>query len=245
MRFFAFGLLVLFFSGCAPKLNKFEIGPKETVWQFSKGGTNVFIVEHANALLMIDTGNPGDGDKFVAKFQKENIDISKIDAIILTHAHGDHAGNADYFSKICNAPIIVGSEDKTEFLKGENGKICPVSLQSRILKPFVRKKFEPIDSFEVIVRSRYFKEWSCMISPMPGHTPGSLIIEFDNYIFVGDLIRGSATSHDNPKRHYYMCDIEDNNEDINAILTKEKKLWFTGHFGPLEIRDVEEFMQKL
>jgi len=83
------------------------------------------------------------------------------------------------------------------------------------------------------------------IIPWPGHTKGSTIIQFDRYVFVGDLIAGEIFSPTTPMTHFFMCDLEDNRKKINALLQRPNiDTWYLGHFGPLTPKDVVRFMEK-
>ncbi len=77
---------------------------------------------------------------------------------------------------------------------------------------------------------------------LPGHTDGSLVVVSDTQAFVGDLFRGSVVGH-KAERHFYMCDLRDNDADIRALLdgpASGVETFFTGHFGPLDRAAVEK-----
>lgn len=80
------------------------------------------------------------------------------------------------------------------------------------------------------------------IVPMPGHTPGSLIVIIPGGAIVGDLFRGAIVGS-SAEVHFYMCDLEDNRTDVRALLARlvtKTSLFFTGHFGPVSREAVTE-----
>jgi glyoxylase-like metal-dependent hydrolase (beta-lactamase superfamily II) len=71
--------------------------------------------------------------------------------------------------------------------------------------------------------------------PLPGHTPGSVVVVVPGAVFVGDLLRGSIVGS-GAETHFYVCNIERNRRDVRSLLEGEAhdaQLIFTGHFGPL------------
>ena len=80
------------------------------------------------------------------------------------------------------------------------------------------------------------------IAPLPGHTPGSLVVIVPGAVLVGDLFRGSIVGS-SAEVHFYMCDLEDNRRDVQALLkdlAPRAETFFPGHFGPLSRESVVE-----
>jgi hypothetical protein len=63
---------------------------------------------------------------------------------------------------------------------------------------------------------------------------------------VGDLFRGSITGRA-AVTHFYMCDLDDNTDDIAALLediAPEATRFFAGHFGPLDRSAVTTLLEE-
>ena len=54
--------------------------------------TNCFLIPVNNKYLLVDTGYEFEYDDFTAKLQKNNINLSDIDYLFITHCHDDHVG---------------------------------------------------------------------------------------------------------------------------------------------------------
>jgi glyoxylase-like metal-dependent hydrolase (beta-lactamase superfamily II) len=80
------------------------------------------------------------------------------------------------------------------------------------------------------------------IVPLPGHTPGSLVVTLPGAALVGDLFRG-AIAGSSAELHFYMCDLEGNRRDVRAVLERlapNATVFFPGHFGPVSREAVAE-----
>jgi 7,8-dihydropterin-6-yl-methyl-4-(beta-D-ribofuranosyl)aminobenzene 5'-phosphate synthase len=70
----------------------------ETAWGFS------CLVDVDGRKLLFDTG--GDGSILLDNMKKLGIDPEEIDAVVLSHAHGDHTGGLDDFLKVGVHPRV-------------------------------------------------------------------------------------------------------------------------------------------
>jgi hydroxyacylglutathione hydrolase len=81
------------------------------------------------------------------------------------------------------------------------------------------------------------------ILPLPGHTPGSLVITFDDQVFVGDLIRGSISGAAEPATHFFMCDLAENRARIRELLDhQELRRWHPGHMASFSVQSVRDYL---
>src|SRR6266705_1193695 len=64
----------------------------------TEGGKAVLFISPAGETLLYDTGTGGDGDRdldrIMAVIKAANLPIQQLDHVIVSHYHGDHAGNA-------------------------------------------------------------------------------------------------------------------------------------------------------
>ena len=107
----------------------------------SMGGSEEFIypvaLKDKDSLILIDTGFPGLFESIHNLFKEENLDISKLSKIVLTHQDIDHIGNAKLLKRESEGVIeILCHEDEADYIEG---KERPLKL-----KEFEKKlKFMP------------------------------------------------------------------------------------------------------
>lgn len=231
-----FAILGGLLGACGVKLDTSHT-METKIHTISLRNTNVYLVERAQRLLMIDAGYAKDSVRLYEAIEELGYNPESIEYLILTHAHGDHVGSAAFFRNKSGCQIIAGAPDQPFLRSGKQVDICPVNLMARILTLGMKEDFPPIDPDTLVKDDQRIKleAWDMEIEVVAGHTPGSLICHAPYGVFVGDLVRGRPLAKNQPARHYFMCDIEDNNNDLRSLYdrTAENVLWYPGHFGPI------------
>ncbi|WP_217209769.1 MBL fold metallo-hydrolase [Streptomyces sp. AC550_RSS872] len=86
--------------------------------------TNWVILTEGDALTLIDTGYPGDRPKLLASLAEVGGSPEAVTAVLITHAHTDHLGNAEYLSATHGTPIHLHEAEvphaRREFLHQVN-----------------------------------------------------------------------------------------------------------------------------
>lgn len=229
------------------KLESDHLLTNPSVFGFSVRMTNVFLINHGAKYVMIDSGYDGDEKRIERQIENLGIDPYKIEYLILTHAHADHAGNAAYFKSKYGMKIIIGMGDAQRLQDGENGEICPTSYMARIFKWFAPERFPPVAA-DVIVQDSFNMEtygFPLKLFVIGGHTPGSMFVYYNDLVFIGDQIKGRALKPRVAGRHYYMCDLDKNTEDIRSVLNAyDAEHWYPGHFGVLRTMDISKWIER-
>ncbi|MEL6237976.1 MAG: hypothetical protein AAFQ90_05210, partial [Pseudomonadota bacterium] len=103
---------------------------------------------------------------------------------------------------------------------------------------------------EVYVRDRYdLSDISAIageVIALPGHTPGSVIVNIGDAIFVGDQIRGKVFGS-GPALHFFMCDQQDNLQDLEAILERlspDAIRVFPGHLSVFSRDQLHRYVER-
>lgn len=161
------------------------------------GRSNVFLVSGKNCNILIDT-SPGSKWKHVEK-SLNDLNIKKIDYLILTHSHYDHAANAARIRREYRAKVII-HKDEAVYL--ENGKNTPTkgsafftkSLIDKNTPAFLKSRFFEVCKPDIVIDDNYDLNSlgiNGLILHTPGHTTGSQSIIIDDEIaLTGDAMFG-------------------------------------------------------
>jgi len=140
---------------------------------FGEYQTNCYIVDDR---FIID---PGVG---AVKWVKENCKNPK--AILLTHGHFDHVWSVKELKEELNISVYIHKEDEFLLQNDIFSKGMPTTKADVLIQ---KDETLQIDNSEI--KFRHFS----------GHTPGSMTIEIDKYMFSGDFIfNGSIGRYDFP-----------------------------------------------
>jgi glyoxylase-like metal-dependent hydrolase (beta-lactamase superfamily II) len=69
--------------------------------------TNWVILTEGDALTLVDTGYPGDREQVLASLAAVGGSPEAVTAVLVTHAHNDHLGSAEYFSSTYGTPVYT------------------------------------------------------------------------------------------------------------------------------------------
>lgn len=154
--------------------------------------SNTWLFQDPQGLkFLIDTGHPLERLPLLADLWAAGIRMpGDLTAILLTHRHSDHAGNAAFLRKRFGARVICHREDAA-LLSGEKH---PLALESS--QPFIKRwmcrvedRHPAICTVDDVYEAGDWK-WGFRIFPVPGHTEGSVMIwnEKTKTLFSGDSI---------------------------------------------------------
>jgi glyoxylase-like metal-dependent hydrolase (beta-lactamase superfamily II) len=180
--------------------------------------TNDYLFANKTKWILVDTGYAEDWEIFKKRLEGQNIKISQISHLILTHHHDDHAGfinelieaNPDIIvvmSELTRELLLVGMNDITHGGGIINRRIKTlldfkqfyVTLKSHkkvsksqnlVFKPYIVRTNDIILEGETRLAD-IGVDVGATIFPSPGHTIDSISILFDD----GDCIVGDAAAN--------------------------------------------------
>ena len=147
---------------------------------FNIGGKtySCYCITYKDKAVMIDCGPLAERETIEKNMQKDF--LFDVDAIFLTHAHGDTAGNAEYFSMLYNCPVYCMNESMEALKKGSYtrpGKTHPYIKKAGVAGNIVPKlpafmPFEPCRNLEVLTKkiAEEYLGKDVMLLMTPGHS---------------------------------------------------------------------------
>jgi hydroxyacylglutathione hydrolase len=135
--------------------------------------TNCYILSNDQESIVIDPG--GDLTKIL-----ETIPTLKVAGIILTHAHPDHLGALMGLKNAYpEAKILMHKDD------------LPIYNQAGLASRFYLKQgLEKLPQPDAFLTEGKFQisNFKFQIFDTPGHSPGSICFQINNYLFTGDTL---------------------------------------------------------
>ena len=97
-----------------------EIG--EGLERLTHGVSNFYLLEDGGKVTLVDAGTPGDWPVLIEALHRRSIEPSKIDAVLLTHAHADHTGFAERARTEADARVWIHKADEESARDGDVAK---------------------------------------------------------------------------------------------------------------------------
>ena len=156
-----------------------------------------YAVEEAGAYTFFDTGLPGYWRQMVGFLATRGASISAVEAVVLTHHHDDHRGNAERLRKQAGARVLVHQDDLAATLrKGEIPTRFPL-WKPRVLHYALHVLRTGAARVPPVVTASSFADHDVLDLPgrprvihAPGHTPGNaaLYLADREVLIVGDAL---------------------------------------------------------
>ncbi len=178
---------------------------KDNIYLLESGKfVNAYAIVRDNGVLIIDTATPGKADNLIKELESINVKLSDIKAIVITHAHPDHAGSCNALIDKSQTKLYIHKYDRDVLL----GKVPPPKPRNFLqkLSAFMSKHFfkytPPGDAIPLDEDSAIQGFEDLKIIHTPGHTPGSLSIldVEDDILFCGDAINNRSNRLTGPNK---------------------------------------------
>lgn len=165
---------------------------------FRLGTTYVgwYAIEDAGAFTFIDTGLPGYWSQMVNFLASRGAALSTVKAVVLTHHHVDHKGNAERLRDEAGVQVLLHQAD----VGAAMGKVAPPRWplwKPRLLHYFLHCLRYGVMRVPPVVEATSFADGEVLDVPArprvlhtPGHTPGSaaMSLEASRVLVVGDAL---------------------------------------------------------
>jgi metallo-beta-lactamase class B len=138
-------------------------------WYVGTEGLSSILIETADGLILIDGALPQSAALIDANIRKLGFDPLNISAILLSHAHFDHAGGIAALQRLSGAAVYSSEAGRSVLLSGEVQADDPQFLQ------YIDDSGIPVVSNVVAIGDREIVTIGgvdVMAVYTPGHTPG-------------------------------------------------------------------------
>ncbi|MGD2177350.1 MAG: MBL fold metallo-hydrolase [Anaerolineae bacterium] len=155
-------------------------------------GCNVYLLVSGEGLTLVDSGLAGDAGRIVAQLQEVGHAPSELHSIVLTHAHGDHAGGAVVLARRSGAQVLA-HRDEVPYIEQTQSLPAHSAVQRLLFRLGDRMLFRlspcqvdrPLEDGDVIAALG-----GTHVIHTPGHTPGSMALyqPEQRILFCGDAL---------------------------------------------------------
>jgi len=180
----------------------FETLPVET-------SINAFLVNTGSKLLLIDVGAGSlfgaSGGRLVSNLKAAGYDPAEIDAVLLTHLHGDHSGGLVVDGKriFSNATVYLDKADRDYRFSAAAEAAAPAN--QRAMFPESRAALTPYESAGKVSLFEGAAQLFPGVSTIAahGHTPGHTLFKIESkgrsLVAAGDLVHSAAVQLPRPQ----------------------------------------------
>ncbi|MEX2457474.1 MAG: MBL fold metallo-hydrolase [Actinomycetota bacterium] len=190
---------------------------------------SLYLVEHRGVLSLIDTGTRGTGARVLKAIDRLGKRPEDLRQIVVSHAHGDHAGDAKAIRDATGARIVVGAQD-APIVTGDAPYPFPRMGMKMIYRHLAKyERFQP----DVLVAERTELDGGLVAIPAPGHTNGHIAVWAPDLraLFTADAVwhLGPMTGSWKP----FTQDPEANADTVRRLADEPAEQLFFGHGPPV------------
>lgn len=135
-------------------------------WYVGTCGLSALLVKSDGGHVLVDGGTPEAGPLILENLRKLGVEPADVKAIVLSHAHFDHAGGLAALQDATGAPVFALAPAVATLGRGHSDRGDP--------------QFEALDPFPPVADVRLVPEDGVLragdvelrVVPTPGHTPG-------------------------------------------------------------------------
>ena len=219
---------------------------KPVIHRVHLGKCNSYLIQE-EGLILVDTGDPNKGKKFIKELNRLSIDPKSISLIVLTHGHHDHTGSVLEIKDMTEARLAINYREK-EWVEKPIKPVTPgVNLWGKVLEAIwkatdVFVNF-PGTSVDIVLDDGEFSLKPFGINGKLIHTPGhtlgstSLLLE-SGEAFVGDLTMNALPFVIGPSLPVFAEDADAVKKSIKLLVQQGARTFYPAHGKPFPASDM-------
>lgn len=260
LLFFFLLIAATFTVGAQHKNNN----PKVQVYHIQNYFSEAYLIKgNSEKLILIETGVPVAGyqDSLVNSIKNLGFKPENITLAIVTHGHGDHAGNARFLQQTFKIKIAGSKGDLQKFTTGktELQKSEDVSIWGNRLRPYSDLNYPPFTPDIIVEKTIDLAPYGINGKIIPikgGHTPGDLLVLIGENLFVGDAFVGTfkskggglAPDGHHVREHFFHENKQLADQNLKVIekiaLENKVKTIYPTHNGPVSTSELTKYIQE-
>ena len=183
---------------------------------------NVYLLSTPAGRLLVDSGALSHAPRFARLLR-----AFRPDALLLTHAHVDHAGNA-FLAQRAGVPVLAHPLEHPALLGQVHDLPYPSGFPA--LGRVISRAHPKLRSVQAAQPGQDVLGWQ--VVPLPGHTPGQIGLLRDGVLIAGDAVVGGADGAHLP-RAAYNHDHAQALSTLKGLLALDLREIWPGHGGRL------------
>jgi len=221
------------------------------------GMINAYLVAGGDKYILVDSGIPNSEDRIGKTLKRHGLAFNDIGLIVITHAHGDHAGSAHAVQKLSGAPILAHEAELAYFQQDKPMAYCPTGLFGKLFLKTGRPT-RPYEAFtpEILVKDKEDYDLSeygvhGTVVATPGHTEGSLSVTLSNRdVLASDLVTtgillGGIALKGRIKPPPFEDDAQMVARELKSLIDMGMETFYLGHGGPLSAHQVRGYCDRI
>jgi glyoxylase-like metal-dependent hydrolase (beta-lactamase superfamily II) len=179
----------------------------DTVVAVEGRDVNWTILRDGDAFTLVDTGYPRYTGAVVESLARVGLDLSGLEAIVITHAHVDHIGGVEALRREKHVPVYVGEPEVPMAVGERMEQATPLDIVRNLWRPryvpwSVRISLAGGAAHVSVPDATGVKDGATLDVPgrptvvlTPGHTSGHICLHVGEAVLTGDaLITGHAVT---------------------------------------------------
>jgi len=181
----------------------------------------IYLVRFGESAALVDSGCGNSVGRVLRNIRSCGVDPERVELLLLTHCHYDHAGGASALRDRTGCRIVAHSED-ARYLEEGDSKVTAALWYGTKIKPF-RVDLKLTRPRERICLGDRFVE----AIHVPGHSPGSVVYFVESQ---GSRVLFAQDVH-GPLHPDLLSDRARYQESLALLLSLDADILCEGHFG--------------